>query len=263
MALVDVARRMAAHVERRPVPPAPRPVSLPPEDDDEIFVSRSLRGRNAHGQTFMIEYLNAKGEDSRRRITVLKIETMTTGALALYATCHERRAFRAFRIDRITCCIDLDGEVHDDVGRFLSVTLGIPVRLSAQREPSEEARWRRLLNAARAEGIVLAALARIDGEVHDAEVDVLTATIMPILDSTGLDPTAEEIETIGRGLSRLRPSENTLYDALDTLRARGPAAVRRVMLGAVQLIQADGRLRPEEVALVNEVSMELLGASVI
>src|SRR5690606_19646165 len=111
-----LASSLAGLVDSRPLGPPPVAPSLPNEDVDEPG-KQSLGF--AEGQSFAIEYVDAAGRPSSRRITVYDIQMTSSGVPCLYARCHERGAMRSFRVDRIKYCIDYDGEVFDDVPAFL------------------------------------------------------------------------------------------------------------------------------------------------
>ncbi|MBO6509886.1 MAG: hypothetical protein JJ979_15655, partial [Roseibium sp.] len=86
-----------------PLPSAPRAVLLGKTDD--VPEAPTGTGR-AEGQSFMIEYRSETGEATARRITVFSIQEDTNGIPVLIARCHECNAERAFRADRVKCCID-------------------------------------------------------------------------------------------------------------------------------------------------------------
>jgi hypothetical protein len=116
-----------------------RPLSLPlreiviPIDDDPVEVEVDVL-EYADGQCFMIEYVDSKGRGSSRRITVYSIQGGRSGIPSLFARCHERQSTRQFRVDRIKCCIDYNGEIHNDVPRFLMENFGMAISSAKAKE---------------------------------------------------------------------------------------------------------------------------------
>ncbi len=116
-----------------PPPPPDIRVAVQADDDPEdipgeqaIEESRSDPPDlpDVAGINFAIDYLDSRGRASTRRVTLHRFRMTSKGALLLYARCHERRAERSFRVDRIQSVIDLDGEVRD-CGPFFSEALDI------------------------------------------------------------------------------------------------------------------------------------------
>lgn len=71
-------------------------------------------GEDLWGTTFAIEYRDAQGRVSFRRITIRELyRASEDNTLYLQCFCHERQAIRSFRFDRIVSVIDLDGEIHE------------------------------------------------------------------------------------------------------------------------------------------------------
>lgn len=89
-------------------------------------------GGDAYGLTFMIEYAAADGEISRRRIMLRSISQRDDGRIYLQAYCLERRAIRAFRLDRVIRVIDSDGVVFEDPIDYLrnEIHLSLPGELT-------------------------------------------------------------------------------------------------------------------------------------
>jgi hypothetical protein len=169
MGMDGIVVSMAALVEARPLQQPIKPIVIPPQDD-EIDSDADPLG-SAEGQSFMIEYVDSKGQSSRRRITVYDIVGGRAGIPCLRARCHERNATRQFRVDRIRCCIDFDGEVHDDVAKFMAETFGMPILVAQSRATAEtEDRWSSIVAFLRSDAVLLAALSRVDGAVKSSEV---------------------------------------------------------------------------------------------
>ena len=154
-ALITLSR-YAGEVAIRP-PPAPDGFVAAPIDEGV----RTSPPSNPIGQALLLHYVNAKQEVSRRRVTVRKI-TQGGGAFYLNAYCHERKAPRNFRVDRIVELIDVaTGEVL--TGAEAEELLQ---RLPFQPERSNHEPTRELLRDERSALQVLVFLARADDHLH-------------------------------------------------------------------------------------------------
>lgn len=116
MAILDVLRRRATQV--RPPEPAPAPgttVGIAVDDDLSEDMEPTSPGYGASGMAMQIRYRDSRGRGSMRRISVISVGGAESGFL-LRAFCHERRAPRSFRSDRIEEAIDLaTGEIIEDM----------------------------------------------------------------------------------------------------------------------------------------------------
>lgn len=205
----------------------------------------------------IMEYTDVKGAESRRRITTLRIR-FRSGHHVLLARCHERKAQRTFRLDRIGGFIDSDGEIippdqffHDlldvDLNRLLS--LEHDVAPAPRSVASAYTRLRREISPAL---VILSAAARVDHFLHPEEVDRIMqyteTAAMNLRRSGDLDamPSVEDFDRLGRLILRTRPTQDELGTALTTL-ARWPDA-RLAALGRalVAVITADGVIVPSE-----------------
>jgi hypothetical protein len=72
----------------------------------------------------MLEYRNATGFTSLRRIRILGYLPRRAGRSCLFALCNGGTAPRMFRIDRIISLATLDGQIIE-TRRFLAETLGV------------------------------------------------------------------------------------------------------------------------------------------
>lgn len=258
MSIAVLARTLADEVDSRPLPVSPVPIIL--VEDDEPASSKSQKLGFAEGQSFVIEYTNAAGRSSTRRITVYSLLSGAGGVPSLVARCHERKAQRQFRIDRIKCFIDYDGEVFGDVPAFLAENFGMHVDLASRRQDDDGARWMGILDAVRHDSVLLAALARSDGRTVAAEVDEATDYLSRMAERQGLMLSEAEILSIYRYANRLRPTEDAILRALEHVSVLGKGHVERLLVAAARVIDADGQRHPSEIALLNAIAEDLTGA---
>ncbi|APH71418.1 tellurite resistance TerB family protein [Aquibium oceanicum] len=262
MASSNAAETLAIWVEQRPVWQPARPVSIPDADDPDDEGGASLG--YAEGQSFMIEYVDSAGRTSTRRITVWHLqEGGSAGIPSLYAKCHERNAMRTFRIDRIKCCIDFDGVVHDDVPSFIAESFGMALPLARKREPAESARWNALIGKIRTEAVLLTAMSRCDGQMAASEIEVMVAYLAKVAEREGSLLHDAEIGKLRQYLSRLRPTPRSIAGAVADATGFEPGRLKHLILAAARVMDADERRHPQEIRLLNIVSRELLGTTLM
>ncbi|CAO3440070.1 hypothetical protein [Azospirillum endophyticum] len=237
---------------------------------------------DAAGSTFAIDYLDSKGTLSRRRITMREIYTNGERTY-VQAFCHERRAARSFRFDRIVEVIDIDGECHDP-RRFFTEGLGLefptaekvsvppkapvsPVRVETTAQHSRAAKpdvrvtdkpgmaQRRVAR----DGLrVLVALARADGELHPEELEVILDYIAEQCDLCGIDMTETDRAALLPYLKRQQPSSDVLGECLSALNAVPRIQQRLLVRFAMMLMDADGVQDPAEFDLIMRIRQELV-----
>lgn len=260
-ALVDLALRTQGE------PPAPIAVLLPDFDAPDGFVDAEEVGFGAReGQTFMIEYTDAKGQASARRITVWSISAGSAGIPCLVARCHERKAQRNFRVDRIRAIIDLDGEVHDDVVTFLRERVGLTVSLAAlaaARNSDDDRAWAEMRATARPAAILLAGVSLSDGVKHPDEIEAAAEFCARLCERRGLAPTGTTLAAFRRYLKGLRPDREMMLAALDHLQAEQTDEIVNVLRAARDVIEADGTLHSSEIGMLDDICRELTGVGIL
>jgi hypothetical protein len=279
--LSNFATRAGILASHRKLPDAPRAVALPEEDDVDIDAHDKGRLGHAEGQSFMIEYVDSSGRVSRRRVTVFDIKVGADGVAMLHARCHERKAQRAFRVDRIRSCIDYDGEVHDDVPAFMQETFGMAsgafgrvARADVEAAPRASRlgrpvgskgkggthhSWNALRACVRPRAILFAALSRSDGTMRDEEVEIAIGHCTEYAQGRGHDVTGKDRSTMTAYLRRQAPGVDVIRDALQSLVGDEPHEVTDFLIAALALMDVDGNRDPEEIELVNELSEALTG----
>jgi uncharacterized tellurite resistance protein B-like protein len=248
-----------AEAGTRPLPSAPRPVRLP--EDDDVDTDQSETMGSAEGQSFMIEYVDSKGRASARRVTVWSIIAGAGGTPCLYAKCHERNAMRQFRVDRIRSCIDYDGEIFEYVPHFLQENFGMSI--GASTASLRDDRWIDILDAVRADAVLLACVIRSDGSVHDAEIEAAFQHILWVAESAGRMLDELQQAALKRYLARLRPTENALSSAMDAIQDGSSRRVERLLKACVTVMNADGRRDPREAQAINGIAKQIIGVSIM
>lgn len=256
-----IISELARRVEARPIPTAHRPAVIPDVDDPDH--DGDILGY-AEGQTFMIEYVDSKGQPSARRITVFDIISGAAGVPFLRARCHERKATRQFRIDRITCCIDYSGEIYDDVPAFLSENFGIAASLASARaddQISEE--WDSVISTIRADATLLSAMAKADGEFSESELLIIVDHLAGRVEKRVKFLSPREIKALSAYVRRLRPSVEAISRAVNSITDEGPRRIEQVLRAKVDVMDADGHRHEEEIIFLNRIANEFIGVSII
>ncbi|HEY0120575.1 MAG TPA: WYL domain-containing protein [Rhizobium sp.] len=258
---VSIARTLAEQVSKKPVPKSPIPILLP--DEDEAISAKLENLGYAEGQSFAIEYVDSAKRPSTRRITVWGIVAGAGGVPSLIAFCHERKAQRQFRIDRIQCFIDYDGEVFSDIPVFLQENFGMNILLGTKTAPDGDRRWRRVLDSVKHDAVLLSALSRSDGKTSPQETEIATDHLSRLAENAGMMLEDAEILAIYRYANRLRPTEEAIMRALEHAAAQGHRHVQKLLNVAIELIDADGQRHHNEIALINSIALDLTGMAII
>lgn len=271
-----------------------RPVRLPPDalrirlPDDDSFDSPAISPAPpgddfdddlgyAEGQSFIIDYVDAEGRTSTRRITVWDIDRGAGGCPMLVATCHERRAKRHFRIDRIRAVYDFDGVVQEPLGEFLVETFGMSRRLVERRyDETEEAEgngrvrmpfllksddlWKRVRATCRRRGVpLLCLLARADRDLHPAELALIERYAVNCCREAAIELTEREVGKLNGYLSRLRPSEKAVSRCLDLASQWSSRDLMHLLETCAHVVKADGIVHPQEMEAFAFFVKELTG----
>lgn len=200
-----------------------------------------------------IEYTSAAGANTRRRITMLSLHPGPQ-ALVLKAICHERKALRAFRTDRISAVIDQDGELHD-TRAFFADFFGI--NLGVARDNDAAAGARRLRETMRPALSLLVAASTCDGEFHPTELDAIEQYVErelihlvragKIAPGVGLD----ELNALRPMLRAMRPQRSGLTGFFRSVLAYEGDRFDRFVRALHAVVTADGVLRQQETDLID------------
>lgn len=222
---------------KRVVPGVPPGHEVVLQGTDEVARSSRRDGTSALG--LFIEYTDASGAASHRRIACRSYDSSVH---TITAWCFERQAPRAFRVDRIAAAYCTEtGEVFDlDEFVFVLRRRGLPLSQTG-------------LNVCLR---LLTFLMRCDG-VHASEWDALEGAVTGY--ALRFDGDDELVDQGLRMARMLAPDESDFLRGLRWMRLRrdGPELARFVRSHAARLIDADGRHSPEEVTLGIEIDRAL------
>lgn len=213
-----------------------------PQADGAAEISSDERPKAStvlSGFTCIIEYTDAKGDFSRRRVTFIRLEEASDERY-LRTYCHERERTRQFKVDRITAAADIDtGEIFDLPDLLNS--------LSADHSQSSKPGWG-LCPRDRADLIaginVMVFVARCDREWHPLESDAIEHFITSCWLRCGFEAELPLDDLLAHA-RKLRPDAESFYGSLirATERPELQAIIRR---NVAQVIDADGKISPEE-----------------
>jgi hypothetical protein len=248
--IAAVIEAYATAPERRRRAREPKNRALPVyADTDDMLASNSATAtlQDLVGLRVGIVYLDSRGQESRREITVRAIARRETG-LALQSYCHARQAPRSFLLDGVIAVYDIDtGELLGDGAAFAETYA--PVQRSADFATAAFSQAKRVaaaIDAVRNELHVLIFLARCDGW-HQSELAVACNIV--------LDQTPDlDIAELERQVRRLDPDTQTFRAALARFERAGAAAKNRLVRAVRRLVAADEALSDAEWQFIDEMA---------
>lgn len=259
----------------QPPPAASQTIQLtvPDEDDPESVDARFYEGSSnedandllgfAEGQSFLIEYVDSKGNSSTRRITVWGIKAGTSCPL-LVAQCHERNAKRSFRIDRIQAIFDFDGVLQEPLADFFIETFGMPSNVIHDALRSSDSiprpaqvpnttpvsnRWNQVRRICRDRGVpLLCLIARADSDFHETELNVIGEYAHRCCTSESINLSPAERDRLAGYIERLRPTPTSTTKCLDKAATWNNKELSELLEACAHVVKADGRVMDSEVA---------------
>lgn len=234
---------IVVHLERRSRPAFETAISpeLPREDDVSMVSpeeAAEFYDECLAGHTLMIEYRDATGATSRRAVTIRSFAPGTPGYMR--AVCHERHAFRSFRLDRITSVIDRYGEVFEPAESYFIHRFGlVGFGLFSPGMETEAEFNKRILNIVRPGLLCLSALAGADRFLHVEEVEALLQFCDHRCDAAGIRLDDSHVDMLSRHIERfLVPDAKALTNA--AIQLAGSSALPLFYRYARQVLEADG-----------------------
>lgn len=245
-------------------PPLPAAIAPRPDapDDAELALLPPAEKYELEPVYTVIDYCDASGNETRRRIT---LRSLARGGAApiLTAVCHERRAVRHFRTDRIEAFIEDTGEASDCATFFREVLLIDLVELAASDGVEAQAEARRIRDKLRAPLSILVAVARSDERFLDAELDAIVqwlhddAALLMDEPPTDMRGAAMPLRDIVR---KMRPSREALRNYLFYMQTESrydSARMHRFLRALVEVVAADGVYHADEAEMLNELGIIL------
>jgi len=190
-----------------------------------------------------IEYRDAEGNFSRRRITTKRLLAKGRAGV-LQAWCHERNAPRTFALDAILAVIDGDGVVTDpkDFWREIGVDTLDLLPLPGSNDA------RRLRDALRPGISVLTAMAKVDGRLADRELLAILDWVEDEAHERGIDYDVAALAILEAQIRRLSPGRDAIRGYLK--RVLECSTSQRFIRALRRVILADGEIAAEEARLM-------------
>lgn len=220
----------------RSLPKPSRKVVLPKTREPDVYAIPP-GAKPAHA-LFLMEYRDAQGEYSCRRVTIRQVEDCGD-RVYLYAYCHERRALRTFILERVISLVDMfTGEVVEDLDAALALKRPVVDRVIGKFE---------------AEVLVLAYISRADGRMVKAERAVIAQYVL------GRAPNEEiDLEDLDKRIAGIWCDPAEFRRCLKAL-VNAPADVRIGLVDAAErLIHADRKVKTEEEKALRHLEKFLL-----
>lgn len=235
MTILNILQKIARNRKDQPPPFPLGRIAKIPESDDTVENEQEERYYFSAGEKTdticWIVYKNANGATSERRITIKKLKNSSAGNVSIAAFCHERNAYREFRLDRIDELIDYGtGEVLDTEKKITDYVLS---------KAEGESQTRQAIRKHRDAINILTYLSRCDGNQHWSEVEVIINYLTVKCFFENID--GAELEEF---IKRLYPTKTVFFASIDSLCEKGE--VDQLMPYAVRLIEADGIVTGEE-----------------
>ena len=190
-----------------------------------------------------IEYIDSRGKKSMRTVTI-KAFHPKEDHWTLYGYCFLKRAPRSFRLDRIKCVFDQDGVVCDPGDFFALYDLEYNGPVIDPVSPGTKQRA-----IARDGARVLAALARIDGDFHDLEKEVIYGYIEEEAAIAGIPPSEADRAALLKYISNLHPHGDVVNECIDRLSGSNAVKQRSFLRFVNTLIRVDDVVTDEEAAM--------------
>ena len=241
--------------------PKPDNLHIPNQDTPEEIPKTGKR--IVGGETFVMEYRDAAGNESMRRITVNSTEDGYVNAW-----CHERDAYRTFRTDRVISLATLDGEVFDNLDDMLGIDAGY--RESFEPETLLEQRiyyWRDDPHTGQfyiawddilPEIILLRAIARIDGKAHSKENLVLIDYVAKRFLEFKHELSEKQLAIMKRKVRSLYPEKYEVREAVPQLNSLTQNEIKSFLRCCKEIIAADGKIMKSEVTLFEKLGTDII-----
>ncbi len=227
--------------EAQPAGEAPSPILW---RDDEL---RGIR--------FAIEYRDAVAHLTNRRVTLLSLYETKKQAICLRCLCHERRATRAFRLDRVISVIDMDGVVWQPPARFFTEELKVAFPVGTVPTVSCPGYTQRAVAKDGAQ--ILMAISHADGHIADEELAVILDYVTYRCAVTNVAYDDQDLQAMSAYFRRQFPDRADLNGCLERLARQTHDEQKRFIRSAIAVMDADGLQHPEEFNLLLEIEHAL------
>lgn len=225
-----------------------------PNGDEGEDVDHSTPYINADlaGEVFGIEYKTPQGPVSRRWISVEGFKKSSDGEWSLYAYCFGRKRVRSFSLSQIEALFDAQGEP-------VALSEIFPAGHEGAPEPGvlADTSGRAIIAACRDGLRALTALAKIDGHLHDKELESVVGFAEATAKKAGLAMSPDDKSAVQRYVRNLQPTGDVVADSLDRIAQTNLATQKEFFWYAHDVMDADGLQDEAEIKMFLEISEAL------
>lgn len=256
---MSLQEMMSEIVANRKSACAPRGIIVGHSDDDEMRKGLSVPLKTVDGEnrSFMIEYVDSKGDFSARRITINRLEVDESNVV-VHAFCHERKAQRTFIMSRISSIIDFDGVVHDDVAAFIAENFGNQIRSIAEKHASEK-EWDTFKSCVIPDIDILLAVSIADGKKSKNETEVIIDIGVKLAADDGIHLDQENEKRFQGYVKRVRPDFDAIDRACRIVFERKKSRNVKLLNAVVKVMDADGKRDDEEISFLERFCKYITG----
>lgn len=222
-----------------------------PDGEDEEVVDKSSPYVNVNraGEVFGIEYETRQGALSRRWVTVEGFKQSRSGDWFLYAYCFARKGVRSYALDRVRALFDGQGDPVALSEIFPSESGAAPKAEGLEKIPGKD------LIAACRDGLrALTALAKIDGKLHQKEVETILKYADAASKKAGIEMTDDVKGGIERYVRNLQPTGNVVAESLGQIGEADAGEQKEFFWFAREVMDADGLQDEAEIKMILEIS---------
>ncbi len=204
------------------------------------------------GEVYGIEYTNPQGALTRRWVSVEGFKRSMDGDWSLYAYCFVRKRVRCFSLDNIQALFDGQGEPVALADIFPAGHGDAPVSGIL-----DDTSGRAIIAASRDGLRALTALAKIDGHLHQKELESVVAYAAAGAKKANIAMSPDDKKAIERYIGNLQPTGDVAADSLDRIAKTDLATQKEFFWYARDVMDADGLQDEAEIKMFLEISETL------
>ena len=223
---------------------------LETEDDPDPQLEDDAVGHEywASGTVVGIDYVDSRRNQTRRWVSLTRLRKSNDDKIYVVAWCFMREQIRNFRLDRIENVFTEDGELLEKQNVFgLDVEFELP-----QQRPADAFR------GVAGSGIrALMALARIDGHLHDSEVDEIIGYAQDEMAYANEPYSQQDVAELEVWIKKLQPAGAVVKQDITKILSWNATRQRDWLRYAKRVANADRCLHESEVAMLIDIQQSM------
>lgn len=239
---IEVKKIINEEIKNRPLPTSNfLKVSIPNEEILEIDNLPDGIDILQLNTLAFISYKDAQGQKSERRITIKSIY-QTHGDYSISAYCHEREAYRTFKLSRINQLTDIEnGEIFDNPSEFFL----------ERYNDSPIGQLTNVFQELEHEILVLSFMARADGFLRQKEREIIAKYI---LNRSNIDLNNEILD---KEIRRTYCESSDFRKSLKKISNNPKIDKMKLFNSANEIINSDKKTDPIEIGILELIKKEL------